>query len=181
MVEQEPQAKNIAPKPKEIETAVEDPEFTLKRGRKSKSDEDGTHAYLGQSADESDLDIIDASVATELEDGGKPKKGKYTDVGLEESKRLKKARRKEAREKKKAAKAEQQPASNQEEAQSADEEEPFDYATAQSVLHARRAKGNNEKPATKIFDPYARLTDGAPAAAKQLNYEKAGKTATFKK
>lgn len=68
------------------------------------------------------------------------------------------------------------------------EEQPFDYAKASSVLHAPRAnpasqagpKGKRGKKAVP-FDPYAQKSGAAPQGARKLNYEKKGRTATFRK
>ena len=80
-----------------------------------------------------------------------------------------------------------------------EEEQPFDYAKASSVLHASKSASNNNntgggarggkggkgkrggggnKPA---FDPYAKKSGDAPAGARKMNYERSGRTATFKK
>jgi len=73
-----------------------------------------------------------------------------------------------------------------------DDEQPFDYAKASSVLHAPRAntggnnggaagpKGKRGKKAVP-FDPYAQKSGAAPQGARKLNYEKKGRTATFRK
>ena len=68
-----------------------------------------------------------------------------------------------------------------------DEEEPFDYSKAATVLHAqggangdsgRQRKGKKQK----VFDPYAAKTqDNSLKGARKMNYERSGKSATFKK
>jgi exosome complex exonuclease RRP6 len=74
-----------------------------------------------------------------------------------------------------------------------EEEEPFDYSKAEPVLRASRAgNGGNDSRGGRggrggrrggkpIFDPYAKKSGDAPQGARQFNYEKAGRTATFKK
>ncbi|KXX76766.1 Exosome complex exonuclease rrp6 [Madurella mycetomatis] len=70
----------------------------------------------------------------------------------------------------------------------ADEEaqQPFDYTKAESVLHASRTaaangNGRNKNGGKAAFDPYAKKSGDAPQGARKMNYEKAGRTATFKK
>lgn len=72
-------------------------------------------------------------------------------------------------------------------AEEEEEETPFDYSNAQSVLHAERAKlddqvvgkGSGRK---KAFDPYAaRINAEGPKPARRMHGEKAGRTHTFKK
>jgi exosome complex exonuclease RRP6 len=79
-----------------------------------------------------------------------------------------------------------------------DEEQPFDYGAASSVLHASKNNGGANNNASgggrggkrgkkrgggraAAFDPYAKKSGDAPAGARKMNYEKAGRTATFKK
>lgn len=56
---------------------------------------------------------------------------------------------------------------------------PFNYDTAGSVMQAKNPKAGEGK---KVFNPYRAKTgaDG-PKAARQMHYEKTGKSATFKK
>jgi exosome complex exonuclease RRP6 len=74
------------------------------------------------------------------------------------------------------------------------EEQPFDYTKAASVLHAAngtssaatadgkgKGKGKGKKGKAVPFDPYAKKTGDAPQGARKMNYERAGRTATFKK
>jgi exosome complex exonuclease RRP6 len=76
------------------------------------------------------------------------------------------------------------------------EEQPFDYAKASSVLHASKSANNNNTGGTRggkggkgkrgggnkpAFDPYAKKSGDAPAGARKMNYERSGRTATFKK
>jgi exosome complex exonuclease RRP6 len=79
-----------------------------------------------------------------------------------------------------------------------DDEQPFDYGAASSVLHASKNNGGANNNASgggrggkggkkrgggraAAFDPYAKKSGDAPAGARKMNYEKAGRTATFKK
>ncbi|KAK4227644.1 exosome complex exonuclease rrp6 [Podospora fimiseda] len=97
---------------------------------------------------------------------------------------------KEAREAKKARKAAKKAAKlakKQEEQEEEEEEEVFDYSKAETVL---KTSGGNEddkkggkkgKKGKKAFDPYAFKSGNAPAGARQMNFERAGRSATFKK
>ncbi|KAB5526371.1 ribonuclease H-like domain-containing protein [Coniochaeta sp. 2T2.1] len=71
-----------------------------------------------------------------------------------------------------------------------EEEQPFDYSKAATVLHAQgngtgggdgdRRGRRGKKP--KVFDPYAAKTqDNSLKGARKMNYEKSGRSATFKK
>ncbi|KAK3305816.1 ribonuclease H-like domain-containing protein [Chaetomium strumarium] len=70
-----------------------------------------------------------------------------------------------------------------EEASAEQDEQPFDYSKASSVLHAPKANENGDsgKRGKAAFDPYARKSGNAPQGARKLNYERTGRTATFKK
>ena len=59
-----------------------------------------------------------------------------------------------------------------------DPEDPFDYTTAPSVLHAKPAPG--DKTRAPVFDPYRKAMD-APRGLGRTRKEIAGKSATFKK
>ncbi|KAH6615606.1 ribonuclease H-like domain-containing protein [Chaetomium sp. MPI-SDFR-AT-0129] len=77
----------------------------------------------------------------------------------------------------------------------AHDEVPFDYANASSVLRApskgdhnnndgsggKGGKGKGKRGGKAAFDPYAKKSGDAPQGARKLNYERAGRTATFKK
>ncbi len=67
-----------------------------------------------------------------------------------------------------------------------EEEQPFDYANASSVLHANDGNNNNSSKGGRrggkpVFDPYAHKAGNAPQGARKMNYEKKGRTATFRK
>ena len=59
-----------------------------------------------------------------------------------------------------------------------DPEDPFDYTTAPSVLHAKSASG--EKTRAPVFDPYKKAMD-APRGLGRSRKDVAGKSATFQK
>ncbi|CAK7236138.1 exosome nuclease subunit [Sporothrix bragantina] len=63
---------------------------------------------------------------------------------------------------------------------------PFNYDTAGSVLHPKKAAGagaDNKAPhkGKKVFNPYGSKGDEGPKAARRMHFEKVGKTGTFKK
>lgn len=62
-----------------------------------------------------------------------------------------------------------------------EDEEPFDYSKAESVLHGKRSGGDMEgdKKRRKPFDPYAKSAD-APKGMRRLQTERPGKSHTFK-
>jgi exosome complex exonuclease RRP6 len=90
----------------------------------------------------------------------------------------------------------QAPPSDEQDEAEQEQEQPFDYAKASSVLHASKSansnntggarggkggkgkRGGGNKPA---FDPYAKKSGDAPGGARKMNYERSGRTATFKK
>ncbi|KAK4242940.1 ribonuclease H-like domain-containing protein [Achaetomium macrosporum] len=115
---------------------------------------------------------------------------------LEAAEELKRQAKKVRNAAKKAAKlVEQQPqqqassaespsaAEEAEEASAEQDEQPFDYSKAASVLHASKTNENGDsgKRGKPAFDPYARKSGDAPQGARKLNYERTGRTATFKK
>ena len=62
-----------------------------------------------------------------------------------------------------------------------DEDEPFDYSKAESVLHAKQQGVEREggKKGKKPFDPYAKSAD-APKGMRRAQAERPGKSHTFK-
>lgn len=61
-----------------------------------------------------------------------------------------------------------------------EEEAPFDYSKAESVLHSKRSGGEKGGKQRKPFDPYAKSSD-APKGLRRLQTERPGKSQTFKK
>lgn len=59
-----------------------------------------------------------------------------------------------------------------------EDEKPFDYSKANSVLKATRTKGSSSK--TPRFNPYGMTAEG-PKPGKKMHGEKPGKSATFRK
>lgn len=99
-------------------------------------------------------------------------------------KAAKKAKREQKRQKKKQAQQGNGSADTGEDTEDKAEEEPFDYASAPSVLNATPSKpekkGKKGKKGKKEFNPYARAAD-APKGLGKVQKERAGKSATFKK
>ncbi|KAK0713113.1 ribonuclease H-like domain-containing protein [Lasiosphaeria miniovina] len=60
------------------------------------------------------------------------------------------------------------------------DERPFDYSKAAPVLQTASKLSAGDKKGGK-FDPYTKKSGDGPRGARQLNYEKSGRTATFKK
>ncbi|KAL1899166.1 exosome nuclease subunit [Sporothrix stenoceras] len=61
---------------------------------------------------------------------------------------------------------------------------PFNYDTAGSVLHPKKAAVDKKLPGKgkKVFNPYgSKGDDDGPKAARRMHFEKMGKTGTFKK
>jgi exosome complex exonuclease RRP6 len=120
-------------------------------------------------------------------------KEKIKQGNLEAAEELKRQAKKARNAAKKAAKLVQQqdtPAESssaaedgEEEASAERDEQPFDYSKASTVLHAPKANENGAsgKRGKAAFDPYARKSGNVPQGARKLNYERTGRTATFKK
>jgi len=91
---------------------------------------------------------------------------------------------------KKARKAERKAAKEQQstgaEKEGEEEEQPFDYSKAASVLNAskptgKEKRGGKDGKGKKTFDPYSNKSGDAPKGERRLGLVKSGKTATFKK
>lgn len=167
-----------------------DQEFTLRAGRPP--------ATVGDAADSSDT----SDSSSEEENEEEIERRKAEKLRRKEERRLVKLKRKEERaveraarkaEKKalKQAKKAAEAAAKLESGETQDGEdgddvadggdEPFDYSKAQSVMRSKRAKDGGDGGA-KVFDPYvAKTTAQGPKAARRMNHERSGKTATFKK
>lgn len=159
---------------------VPDEDFTLKQGKKR-----------GKKRKTEELEVEDteqpASESKPTTDG----EGETPATTEDEEKKARKAERKAKRKARKAAeklaKSQGNGAASTEGEGAEDEEEPFDYSKAATVLHAQgeaNGDGGSQRKGKKqkVFDPYAAKTqDNSLKGARQMNYEKAGRTATFKK
>ncbi|KAI3401147.1 hypothetical protein diail_293 [Diaporthe ilicicola] len=150
---------------------LDNTEFTLRQGRKRKMDEvqDEDSDNGGAPLDTEEMISLDVD-----EDGGK------------RARRAKKKADKEAKNARRQAKGSSTGRKGIEQADE-DEDEPFDYSQAQSVLNAKRsaaANGAGDAPnkKKKAFDPYAaRMNAEGPKAARRNQWERTGKAGTFKK
>lgn len=152
---------------------VDNTEFTLRQGRKRKVEEiqDEDSGDGGAPLDTEEMISLDVD-----EGGGK------------RDRRSKNKAAKEAKNARKQAKAGSTRRNGTEQADAAeDEDAPFDYSQAQSVLNAKRsaaaANGTGDAPGKKkAFDPYAaRMNAEGPKAARRMHGERTGKAGTFKK
>ncbi len=190
---------------KKLQAELANQEFTLKSGRKRKIEdrEAEAEAESDRAVDEMDVDDADRpppglDTPQAAEDGDRDaesgdekanrerklnqKARKEERATKEEAdKRVEKALRKAEKRAKKAAKLQQQQAAASVEAD--EDEQPFDYTKAESVLHASKYANKNGGDAKhkRTFDPYGKQGDDAPKGARKLGHVKAGKTATFKK
>lgn len=178
MIPLEDKKRTPAPPPHAV---VDNTEFTLRQGRKRKMED--VRAEDSDSEDEGGaaLDTQDM-ISLDVDEPQANRKSR---------KKAEKAAKRAAREAKRQAKFERKQLRKAEQAADnapEDEgEEVFDYSQAQSVLHAQRsmATASANKQASgkkKVFDPYAaRMNAEGPKAARRMQHERTGKTATFKK
>ncbi|OBT82343.1 hypothetical protein VE02_08817 [Pseudogymnoascus sp. 03VT05] len=156
------------PQPEEEEpVVVEEAAFTIKGGRKRKSD-----------------DMEEEVVEEPVEEGGEYDISLHSPLeGAAKEKSLKKAERKAAKKAAKAAKRGDGESSRAAAREEDDEEEPFDYSKAESVMNKKRtndyAGGKGKKGAKKPFDPYQKSAD-ASTGMRRLQTERPGKSFTFK-
>ncbi len=107
-----------------------------------------------------------------------------TEIRLEDEEAQDRALRKAERKAQKKLKKEQAQGLNGASTSQGDEPdesrptEPFDYANAESVLHAKRDFNDRGPPKKKVFDPYAKSMD-APKGMRKTKREVAGKSFTF--
>lgn len=161
-----PLVENIAP-PTKKEAVVDDTEFTLRQGRKRKHED----VQASSSEDEGGTRIESQDMISFNED---------------EDPAERKARKKaEKKARKEAAKARKAAGKTRVSVDDGEDETPFDYSKAQSVLNNQRAMTTNRevKPGVKkAFDPYAaRMNAEGPKPARRTFSQRPGKTATFKK
>ncbi|CEJ94959.1 hypothetical protein VHEMI10462 [[Torrubiella] hemipterigena] len=175
-------AKRAQPEP------IEDEEFTLKKGKKRKSD-------VTEEESESDDDDDDE----EEEDGDEDMTGdgvidvddeaaqqKAALLAKKERKRIKKERRQLAEQRREAKK--QKKSEQQETTTKRYDAVPFDYSQASSVLHASRSAAKDkegdrkDRKKKKAFNPYAKSSDdGAIKGARKPMPIRGERSATFKK
>lgn len=168
-----------APAPKADIEPRGDEEFTLKSGRKRKApepevqdEEEGEAAPDTQSQSgelgEEEITFVGSSDEEEAQKARKKEEKKAR-------KELKKAQKQAAKEAQKTAQANGTEGKVGEEGED-DDEAPFDYSKAKSMLSGKR-----DNKGGKTFNPYSSLNADGPKAARRMHHEKTGKTATFKK
>ncbi|KAI7921558.1 exosome complex exonuclease RRP6 [Pyricularia oryzae] len=174
-----------APLKLEVETAPEakDEQFTLRSGR---SEGTGRTQQDNDSSDSSSDEDSEEKERLKAEKQQRKQERRALKQKLKEEKAAKKAEEKAARKAEKkalkaAAKAEEV---EEDDGEESDDEQPFDYSKAQSVMRSKRDHGADKKGSggAKVFDPYtSKTTAQGPKPARRMNFEKPGKTATFKK
>lgn len=176
-----------APTERSVEDEVAADPFTLRRATKRKSD-----TMEQETAQESDTSSEEEDTSSEEEEEEEEEEAEQSkEARKEERKKAKRLAQEEEEKRRLQRKIEKKKAKEARKAQKsgADEEGdfvPFDYNSAQSVLHSQRANSNvvsddKSKKKKKVFDPYtAKIADG-PKGARRMHGEKAGKSATFKK
>jgi exosome complex exonuclease RRP6 len=212
-----PPPKRAAKQDAEPTPVPEEGDFTLRKGRKRKASSDAeadaappppesesasasasdaeTDNDSPAAADEDEPENPDVDPQSESEEG---KEGNAEPNRLPPTRRQsRRAARHAKAQAKKAARSEgaSPPEAGEAEAeqQQDDEEQPFDYSAASSVLRAPRGggqghgngdgkgRGGRRGGGKAAFDPYAKKSGDAPQGARKMNYEKTGRTATFKK
>ncbi|PSR84370.1 ribonuclease H-like domain-containing protein [Coniella lustricola] len=175
-----------APAPAKQEPIVEDNEFTLRQGRKRKLDKvQPSDDSDDDDEEEEDDDDDEGGAAVESQDMIMLNEDGEDPAARKARKRAeKKARKVAVRAMKAEAKRGRGAARRKAAAENGDDEQPFDYSTAQSVLHAQRVAANEVvvPKGKKAFDPYAaRMSAEGPKPARRMHGERPGKTATFRK
>ncbi|EHK23469.1 uncharacterized protein TRIVIDRAFT_123406 [Trichoderma virens Gv29-8] len=179
-----------------------DEEFTLRRGRKRKSEaieNDEPISSEVDSASDGDREMQDdamgdgAVIEIEAEDvvPGAAKRAKKLEKKRkrEEAKMAEEQQRLELRTKRQEEKLarKEQRKTQQQHVGTADratyQAVPFDYSKAASVLHAKRdeAKESTQEDKKKVFDPYAKTGDDEIKPARRMPPIRGEKSATFKK
>jgi exosome complex exonuclease RRP6 len=147
------------------EEVIKDEPFTLKAGKKRKSD------------------MLEQNEAISREAEASEPSGEY-DISLNDpdEEELERAGRKAERRAAKKAKKEQRLSGNTRRMpkDEPEDEEPFDYTKAESVLNRKHTADQKRGPKTKKpFDPYSKSGDAAKGMRRSQT-ERAGKSFTFK-
>ncbi|KAK4176494.1 exosome complex exonuclease rrp6 [Triangularia setosa] len=156
---------------------------TPEEDEEEESDEEDVEAAKKASKQEKKLRRKAAKKAKRAAEQEQPQESEEADD--EEARR--EAKRVERKARKTAKKAAQEQEKQQQEED--EEEEAFDYSKAASVLKAdggARSEFDNKKRGRKgkkekVFDPYAAKTSSELKGVRNRNYERAGRSATFKK
>lgn len=194
----EPSAKN-----EEVLQDV-DEEFTLRRGRKRKSETDPDEDAISSSGDDDDDDDDEPAQSSAI-----PAADINDVIAIEErvekkSKKQRKLERKQRREeaqaeeeeeedgggleryKKRQAKLTRKAKKQKKMTPEADDQKkyqavPFDYSTAATVMHAGKNKSQQAREPKKVFDPYSKTADDGIKGARKMPPVRGERSATFKK
>lgn len=167
-----------------------DEEFTLRRGRKRKSDAIENDEPSSSEGEEMQDDVMDDNAIIEIEDEDVPPGAAKRAKKLEkkrkrdEAKMAEERQRLELRTKRQGEKhARKEQRKNQQPQAGSYQAVPFDYSKAASVLHAKRdeAKESTKEDKKKVFDPYAKTGDDEIKPARRMPPIRGEKSATFKK
>lgn len=167
-----------------------DEEFTLRRGRKRKSDAIENDEPSSSEGEEIQDDVMDDNAVIEIEDEDVPPGAAKRAKKLEkkrkrdEAKMAEERQRLELRTKRQGEKhARKEQRKNQQPQAGSYQAVPFDYSKAASVLHAKRdeAKESTKEDKKKVFDPYAKTGDDEIKPARRMPPIRGEKSATFKK
>ncbi|KAI0506407.1 ribonuclease H-like domain-containing protein [Xylaria bambusicola] len=176
------------------DSVPEDGEFTLKAVSKRKAPESDDSSESDDEAQPSDNFTELAGSKTKTAPGSSEEEIAVPDEDDSEQekkarkankKALRLARKAEKRQQKDRQRAEKRAMHNQNSASAGkdgaeENDEPFDYSKAKSILKADNAKANNTSGTRKAkFNPYA-LTAEGPKPARRMHGERAGKSATWK-
>jgi exosome complex exonuclease RRP6 len=161
-----------------------DEEFTLKAGIKRKAPEPDSEE---ESEDEGDVEMSnsDPNSSALLDDEISVNSSTDEDAKTKAQRKAEKKARKERKRAKKQAQNEASGAADAGSDQEVEDEEPFDYTKAKSVLKAERnaaivADSSGKGGKAKIFNPYAAKAAEGPKPARRMHGEKPGKSATFR-
>jgi exosome complex exonuclease RRP6 len=177
-------ASTVSDEISESTTPVKQPEddaFIIKRGgmkRKSEAVSDADEDSTDEFDISRDLSLKNMPWSQEEQDAYKKKRdAKKAKMA---AKAAKKERKQEKKRKEQAERAEaiaqSQPGND-----AMEDDEPFDYGKAESVLHGQRTPRDQSgsKKDKKPFDPYAKSAD-SPKGMRRLQTERPGKSHTFK-
>ncbi|ODA75909.1 hypothetical protein RJ55_08550 [Drechmeria coniospora] len=171
----------------------DDEEFTLKRGRKRKSEDveetisESDTSSCSDTSSESESEEDEGLEATEDGNGSKnatsdPKQQRRREREAKKAlvKDAQMAMHKEKQLKKRKKMEERQQQQQQQQQDEEDEEAPFDYSKASSVMHARKDVSRPAK-VQKPFDPYAKIGDNPMKGARKAPPVKGERSSTFRK
>ncbi|KAL6820623.1 ribonuclease H-like domain-containing protein [Trichoderma camerunense] len=167
-----------------------DEEFTLRRGRKRKSDAIEIDETSSSEGEEIQDNVMDDNAVIEIEDEDVPPGAAKRAKKLEKKRKRDEAKMAEERQRlelrtkrqgEKLARKEQR--KNQQQPAGSYQAVPFDYSKAASVLHAKRdeTKESVQQDKKKLFDPYAKTGDDEIKPARRMPPVRGEKSATFKK